>query len=805
MSARGGSPLRKVARAGAYHRRLQSLVLILVTMGSVTAALLAVQLLVGTNAPFDQGFARQNGSELTVRFDTAQATSTVARIAATAHADGVTAAAGPYPQTQIGEYTASANSGVPAGVVLPPITLVGRTGPGGAVDDMTLTSGRWASAPDEIVLSTNTLGADTPTGITLTFPEAPGSPTLTVVGYADSVSQTADGWVLPAEIAKLRAPDASFQYQMLYRFTNASTTAQLASDQAAVTAAAPKGAVTDTESYLAVKAQSSSGGGAIIPPFLAVFGILGVGMSVIILAGAVGATIGTSSRRIGILKALGATPAQVIRTYCMQALIPCVIGIALGTVLGSLAASSLLQSTGEAFGTGTPPLTLWVELVVPATALALVATTALLTAARAGRLSVLDALATGRTPKANRGRRIQRALTRLPLPRPVSMGLAGPFTRPARTIALTMSIVFGVLAVTLAIGVSASLSRASADVAEGESGDVQVSVGSLEPSMPTAQQSNAVEAAIKAQPGTAAYYSSTYLQMPVSGVSGDTTVLEYSGDSSWSHYPLISGHWLTGPEQAVVPTAFLRATGDKVGDVLTLAAGAGGKGTENNDAENVENIPATIVGEVFDTHQSGMVVMTEAQTLGQAQPDIPDGAFIVKVKPGTDIAGYIQRLNTVIQPDQSSAMANQTGSGKLIITLDALSGLMTLMLVAVAGLGVLGAVVLDTRERVHDLGVYKAIGMTPRQATGMVLTSVTWLGLIAGLIGVPAGIAVHNVVLPLMGDTVGATLPTNVITVYHAAELALLAVGGIVIALLGALGPAGWAGRIRTATALRTE
>jgi putative ABC transport system permease protein len=33
----------------------------------------------------------------------------------------------------------------------------------------------------------------------------------------------------------------------------------------------------------------------------------------------------------------------------------------------------------------------------------------------------------------------------------------------------------------------------------------------------------------------------------------------------------------------------------------------------------------------------------------------------------------------------------------------------------------------------------------------------------------------------------------------------LLALGGVAIALIGALGPAGWAGRIRTATALRTE
>jgi putative ABC transport system permease protein len=32
----------------------------------------------------------------------------------------------------------------------------------------------------------------------------------------------------------------------------------------------------------------------------------------------------------------------------------------------------------------------------------------------------------------------------------------------------------------------------------------------------------------------------------------------------------------------------------------------------------------------------------------------------------------------------------------------------------VAALGVLNSVVMATRQRVHDLGVFKAVGMTPR-------------------------------------------------------------------------------------------
>ncbi len=61
-----------------------------------------------------------------------------------------------------------------------------------------------------------------------------------------------------------------------------------------------------------------------------------------------------------------------------------------------------------------------------------------------------------------------------------------------------------------------------------------------------------------------------------------------------------------------------------------------------------------------------------------------------------------------------------------------LIGTLTLLLALVAGLGVLNTVVLNTRDRVHDLGVFKAVGMTPRQVIAMVVCWVAGTGLVAG-------------------------------------------------------------------------
>jgi putative ABC transport system permease protein len=101
--------------------------------------------------------------------------------------------------------------------------------------------------------------------------------------------------------------------------------------------------------------------------------------------------------------------------------------------------------------------------------------------------------------------------------------------------------------------------------------------------------------------------------------------------------------------------------------------------------------------------------------------------------------------------------------------------------------------------------VFKAHGMTPRHAIAMVISTVAGTGLMAGLIAIPAGVALHRYVLPVMGHTAKTALPPSVLDAYHAPELILLTLSGLVIAVAGTLVPAGWAARTRTATALRAE
>ncbi len=208
----------------------------------------------------------------------------------------------------------------------------------------------------------------------------------------------------------------------------------------------------------------------------------------------------------------------------------------------------------------------------------------------------------------------------------------------------------------------------------------------------------------------------------------------------------------------------------------------------------------TIVGEVFDPGNNDGLVLT------QADAGTTLTTWLVSVADGTDPGEYADALQQALDPlDLTAPPEGTDGADELVVIIDALAGLLTLMLVTVAGLGVLNAVVLDVRDRVHDIGIHKALGMTPRQTLTTVLSSVVLIGLVGGLVGVPAGVLLHGILMPAMGHGAGVELPQVVLSVFGPWELAVFALGGLVLATAGALLPAGWAARTRTATALRTE
>ena len=791
----GTGPVARAVGGGLTRRKVQTLVIGLVLLVSTGACVLALGLIVDSSAPFDRAFAAQHGADVVATVD--RAVATPGQLAATARLPEVTAAAGPYPEATISSQIGG--PGQPA-ATLQPMTVAGRGGPGGPLDDLVIQQGRWARRPDELVLSSDS-GPAVPLGTQLTVGGVPGTPRLTVVGYANSINQSADGWVVPSQIAALRVPGAPATAQMLYRFASAGSAAALRTEVGRLRAALPSGALTGTQSYLAVKAQETSG---IAPfaPFVVAFAIIGLVMSVLIVINVVSGAVVAGYRRIGILKSIGFTPAQVVGSYAGLVTVPAVAGCLGGVVLGNALSVPLLGSTAIVYGVGALGVPVWVDLLVPCAMCCLAGIAALLPSLRAGRLSAVQAIAIGRAPAAGRGYAAHRLLGRLSLPRPVTIGLAAPFARPARAAGTLAAVGLGAIAVTFAVGLSSSLTMVADGLSHANTEPVQVTLagsGGNNPANPPSgsqpspsAQRAAIEAALRAQPGTLHYAAQADQEVSVAGLSGQVRMAVFRGNADWTGYDMISGHWYTGPGQVDVPTNFLSVTGKAVGDTVTFSDGGA-------------QVTARIVGEVFDTDNGGLVMLTDWRTLAAADRRLTFDTYNVALRPGTSPDAYVQALGRTLGPHASYINTSINSRDPFVLVLIGLIGTLTLLLAIMAGLGVLNTVVLHTRERVHDLGIFKAIGMTPRQTIAMVMCWVAGTGLVAGLLAVPAGMTVHRYVLPVMAHAAGTGIPASYLAVYRAWEIAVLALAGLIIAAAGAIPPAAWAARARTAAALRAE
>jgi putative ABC transport system permease protein len=516
---------------------------------------------------------------------------------------------------------------------------------------------------------------------------------------------------------------------------------------------------------------------------------------VLIVANVVSGAVAAGYYRIGVLKSIGLTPAQVVVAYVSRVGVPALAGCVLGVVAGNVLAIPVLRQSAGAYGVGSQTVPWWASVIAPTGMLALTVLAAFAPALRAGRLSATAAIAAGRAPSAGRGYAVHRLVARLRLPRPVGLGLAAPFARPARTLVTLAAIVFGATAVIFAFGLSSSLNRAAASQTLSATAPVRVQQngpGGGPNQVPTAKQDAAVTAALNAQPGTAHQTTVYENQVKVTGVPGNANAWAFSGgDSSWLGYGVIAGRWYDAPGQVDVNTAFLTDSGLAVGDTATIDTGTA-------------QVTVRIVGEVFHP-DSTPTLFGSAQTLPGVGTTANVLEWDVGLRPGTSAGGYVQAVNNTLGGSSPWAATSQRDGGQFYSIAIGLIGLLSLMVAVAAGLGVLNTVLMTTRDRVHDLGVFKALGMRPGQLLTMVVCWVAGPAVVAGAIAAPAAVALNTATVNAMASTAHTGVPAFFTQVFPPSRLALLSLAALVLAVAGALAPASWAARARPAVALRTE
>jgi putative ABC transport system permease protein len=309
--------------------------------------------------------------------------------------------------------------------------------------------------------------------------------------------------------------------------------------------------------------------------------------------------------------------------------------------------------------------------------------------------------------------------------------------------------------------------------------------------LPDAAQDAALTAALRAQPGTLHNVKVYQNQVKVPGIAGDINAWAFAGDSSWAGYGIISGHWYDAPGQVDVNTAFLTQSGLAVGQTTTVDTGTA-------------QVSVRIAGEVFQPSGDPRLYGS-TRTLPGVDSGQNPGQYYVDLRPGTSAVSYVQAVNTALGPDSPwSATTRQNGSNFYTIASN-LVALLALMVAVAAGLGVLNTVLMTTRDRVHDLGIFKALGMRPGQTLIMVVCWILGPAILAAVIAAPAAVALNTATVHAMAGTAHTGVPASFTQVFPPSRLALLSLAALAIAVIGALLPASWAARARPATALRAE
>ncbi len=210
-------------------------------------------------------------------------------------------------------------------------------------------------------------------------------------------------------------------------------------------------------------------------------------------------------------------------------------------------------------------------------------------------------------------------------------------------------------------------------------------------------------------------------------------------------------------------------------------------------------VPLRIVGTCYCFWTLGMDWSSYLPAAPTAEPT----DYLVQLRPGANVDAYVGRISAA-QPDFLLVQPiSSFGSGfDIEAALDAMVVALAVILGAIAGLGVFNALLLTTRERVRDIAILKALGMTPGQVTAMVIASAGVLGLVGGVLG----IGLYRYLVDAMARVAGFSITTGTFpNSFDPLQLVLLALAGVLVALLGAILPARWAARTAVVNVLNLE
>ena len=441
-------------------RRGEAAMLVLVMMAATTALTLGLVLHGATAQPYAATRAATAGPDvIAVGGTTQDGVTTPAALAALQslkQAPGVTHSSGPYPVTtavlRFGGITGGAEvEGRDANQALvdqPKMTQGGWVRPGGVVVERSFADALGVHVGDAITLNGRSFQV---AGVAVTA-ALPPFPQICRVGCNLPYSQTTSDntglmWLTRADVQSLATPMAPLSYFINLKLADPAEAQSFADSRNVDSPSSTAPFLTSWESISQQDAKLVKSEQLVMLVGSWLLAILAVA-SVAVL---VGGRMAEQLRRVGLLKAVGATPGLVAAVLLAEYLALAVVAAVIGLVVGWSAAPLLTGPGAGLLGTpGAPPLTVVDVGVVVLVAVAVAAVAAVVPAFRSARTSTIRALADTARPPRRRALLVNLS-ARLPVPLLLAVRVAA--RRPRRAVLHVLSIavtVSGVVAVAIA-------------------------------------------------------------------------------------------------------------------------------------------------------------------------------------------------------------------------------------------------------------------------------------------------------------------------------------------------------------------
>jgi putative ABC transport system permease protein len=307
---------------------------------------------------------------------------------------------------------------------------------------------------------------------------------------------------------------------------------------------------------------------------------------------------------------------------------------------------------------------------------------------------------------------------------------------------------------------------------------------------------------LDSHPDVASYATSNWLRAELpddrGGARRGYDLRALGGDTEQAGYPIIEGRMPAGPGEAVVGRGLFDELGLQLGDQLTIEAIS----DPFNETSGTP-LTLTVVGTYVEPENEGEVVLFSAETAQQLFPGMQPETYEVMMRDGADWDALLAELQAATNFGVDIEQAERGTPGELTTLRGIIYGLSAVLLI-IGIANTLTTMLLNVRERVRDIGIFKAIGMTPRQVVGSVAAGVSLLTLLATLIGIPLGLLVYRGLFVLVGENMAQADP-QLYTAPSWIGLMLIVPGALVVTALSSIVPARRAAAVQVTEVLRYE